>query len=431
MKLKQTGSLTLRWASRDDIDGVVAFDAAHLHPTADGQPNPRIANRIRAWMDGSHPLAQAEDVTLVVDVKTGQIVSSQALMCQPWQFDELPIDVGQIEFVATHPDYRRRGLVREQMAVMHQRCQDRGWLMQVITGIPSFYRQFGYALALEKGGGRRASRADLADIAKQSSAAYRVRSAQSTDIPFLIAVDALARRRSLVSCVRDEALWQYELNGRTSPNIFLTQVNIIETAQGEPVGYLVHPPQNSAVTRWVQQVELAANVPWLAVVPCIMRYLLEIWDESAAHIGFWLGSEHPLYAALPRTLSKYYPPDAWYVRVPDMLAFVEQVKSVLENRLTTTIAAGCSGSICLNFFGSGLRLNFDHGRLTPEPWTPTDHEDGDARFPANVFLQLLLGYRSLAELEHAFADCQVDSEKTSVLLNSLFPKRPSSIWWIG
>jgi hypothetical protein len=46
-------------------------------------------------------------------------------------------------------------------------------------------------------------------------------------------------------------------------------------------------------------------------------------------------------------------------------------------------------------------------------------------------LQLLFGYRSLAELEHAFADCQVDSEEKSVLLNSLFPKRPSAIWWIG
>jgi len=112
MTQKENNSFSLRWATADDIEAVVAFDAAHLHPTSDGQPNPRIANRIRAWTDGRHPLARVEDVTIIIDETTGQIVSSQALIRQPWRFDGIPFDVGQIEFVATDPDYRRRGLVR-------------------------------------------------------------------------------------------------------------------------------------------------------------------------------------------------------------------------------------------------------------------------------------------------------------------------------
>ncbi len=431
MKQKQSDSFTLRWAGGDDIEAVVNFDAAHLHPTADGQPNPRIANRIRAWMDGRHPLARAEDVTVVIDEATGQIISSQALMRQPWRFDSIPFDVGQIEFVATDPNYRRQGLIRQQMTAMHQRCRERGWLVQAISGIPWFYHQFGYELTLERGGGRRGSRSDLAEAAQRSDGVYRVRLAQTADIPFLIAVDAHARRRSLVSCVRDEALWQYELNGRTPPNIFLTQVNIIETAAGEPVGYLAHPPPSGGAAGWVRQVELAANVSWLAVTPHVIRYLLEVYNENAPHIDFWLDSTHPLYEALPRTLSRHYPPDAWYVRVPDLAAFLNLVKPALESRLANSVAAGYSGVISLNFFVSGLRLRFEDGRFTLEPWSPRNPEDGDVRIPANVFLQLLFGYRSLAELEHAFADCRVDGEESWVLLNSLFPKRPSAVWWIG
>lgn len=431
MKQQQKNACTLRWATAADIDAVVAFDAAHLHASANGQPNPRIANRIRAWMDGSHPLARAEDVTVVVDDATGQIVSSQALMRQPWRFAGIPLDVGQVEFVATHRDYRRRGLVRQQMEMMHERCVERGWLVQAITGIPAFYRQFGYEFALEKGGGWRASRTDLEDVAKRATHAYRVRIADAADIPFLISADLHAQQRSLVSCERDTALWQYELTGRTAPNMFLTHVCIIESRQGVPVGYLVHPPQASTSTSWVDRFEVSAEIAWIDVTPDVVRYLLETWAQDAVHIGFWLGSNHPIYELLPRTLTKRYAPDAWYVRVPDLAAFLNRVKPVLQERLASSAAAGYSGTITLNFFSSGLRLTIEKGQIAVERWSPLAPRDGDARFPANSFLPLLFGNRSLAELEDTYADCQVDEEMVWVVLNQLFPKQPSSIWWIG
>jgi hypothetical protein len=49
-----------------------------------------------------------------------------------------------------------------------------------------------------------------------------------------------------------------------------------------------------------------------------------------------------------------------------------------------------------------------------------------AAFPPLVFLQLLFGYRSLAELRYAFPDCEASHEGT-LLLNALFPKQPSLV----
>jgi hypothetical protein len=45
-----------------------------------------------------------------------------------------------------------------------------------------------------------------------------------------------------------------------------------------------------------------------------------------------------------------------------------------------------------------------------------------------VFLQLLFGYRSLEELEYAFADCYSETPEAAVLLNVLFPKQASNVW---
>ena len=54
-------------------------------------------------------------------------------------------------------------------------------------------------------------------------------------------------------------------------------------------------------------------------------------------------------------------------------------------------------------------------------------EDADALFPDLTFLQLLFGYRSYDELDMAFADCFANNAEAAVLLNALFPKRPSYV----
>lgn len=44
--------------------------------------------------------------------------------------------------------------MRAQFEVLHEWSKERGELTQVITGIPFYYRQFGYAMALNLSGGR-------------------------------------------------------------------------------------------------------------------------------------------------------------------------------------------------------------------------------------------------------------------------------------
>jgi hypothetical protein len=122
----------------------------------------------------------------------------------------------------------------------------------------------------------------------------------------------------------------------------------------------------------------------------------------------------------------YEPPYAWYIRVPDLPAFLELIAPALERRLALSPAANYSGELTLNFYRYGLRLMFEAGRLAPiAPWSaPAYNANPDAGFPALVFLQLLFGYRSLAELRYAFPDVVVSSA-AAPLLNALFPARPS------
>ncbi len=136
-------NLKLRFATPDDIDMLVEFNA-RLHEAVNAGPS------VRDLMSGDHPTCKASDFTVVEDTKTGKIVSSACLISQIWTYGGIPFKFGQPEYVATEPDYRRRGLVRKQFEVIHALSAARGELMLGIRGIPWYYRLFGYEMALDE-----------------------------------------------------------------------------------------------------------------------------------------------------------------------------------------------------------------------------------------------------------------------------------------
>jgi hypothetical protein len=148
--------------------------------------------------------------------------------------------------------------------------------------------------------------------------------------------------------------------------------------------------------------------------------------------AFWLGAEHPVYQVFDKWLPHTFGPYAWYVRVPDLPGFLRHVAPVLEQRLEGSLMAGHSGELKISFYRNGLRLVFDGGRLAEvEPWQPTPEGEGDygdAGFADLTFLQLLFGYRSMEELDYAFADCWASGDKGRPLIDALFPKCHSNIW---
>jgi hypothetical protein len=427
------GDLVLRRATAADTEALATFNA-EMHREPDEDISAEIAAWVRDLMDGGHPTTAAGDFTVVEDRTSGQIVSSASLIPQTWAYGGIPFGVGRIELVGTRPDYRRRGLVRRQMAVIHRWSADRGHILQAISGIPHYYRRFGYEMALDLGATRVGFRPHVPDLAAESEEPFRLRPATATDLPFIAAVDEEARRRWLVAAVRDETQWRYELDGRRDEKQLAHR--IIEAPDGRPVGYLVHVDELWGKNVVVFAYELVQGTSWLAVTPTVLRYLRTSGEGYQARpgsrpwdgIAFALGTEHPVYRAIPDRLPRIARPYAWYLRLPEIAAFLRQVAPVLEGRLAASAAAGHSGDLRIGFYGAGLRLTLAQGQIEAvDAWEPDDWES-DPAFPGLTFLQLLFGYRSLAELEYAFADCRANGEAARVLLDALFPKQPSHVW---
>ncbi len=433
--IKELGAgLILRRSTPEDAEALSAFCGEIQSDTA-GKADALVAAWTRDLLTRPHPRFHPDDFTIVEEQATRRIVSTLNLIPQTWTYEGIPFGVGRPELVGTLPEYRNRGLVRLQFEEIHRWSAARSDLVQAITGIPYYYRLFGYEMALDLDGARCGFEVHVPALEPGETEPCVLRPALEADLPFIADVYRAGHRRYPISCVRDEAIWRYELCGRDP---LVTQpLLIIERSTGEPLGFTRHQPRlgryrGISVTLY----ELKAGVSWLEITPAVIRHMWKLGQEyarqrsvSCSAFSFSLGETHPVYEIfrerLPQVLQSY----AWYLRVPDIPRFLMHIAPALEKRLAESYACGYTGTKCISFYRTGLRFIFERGQLMGiQPWQPGPRElEGDIAFPGLTFLQLLFGYRSLEELHTSFADCWWNSNETRALFEALFPKRPSEV----
>src|SRR5262249_22120819 len=153
---------------------------------------------------------------------------------------------------------------------------------------------------------------------------------------------------------------------------------------------------------------------------------------ACSSLNLNLGDDHPFFRWYSEEKARRTPGYAWYVRVADLPAFVTTIAPVLEARLAASEAVGYSGELRLSFYRDGVGLRFENGTLAEAVrWQPTGRRDVSAAFPDLTFLQLLFGYRSLAELLETYPDCWTDHHAVASLLDVLLPKRVSLIHYVS
>jgi hypothetical protein len=288
-------------------------------------------------------------------------------------------------------------------------------------------------MALNLDGGRKLFWARPGNDIPNKSEKFRLRPAAHTDVALLADLYEIHCRRSLIYNQRSRQEWEYGMFGASSGTPGRLRAHIIENEDGQGVAYVHYWPW--ATNFIVREMGVIPGISWREIGLFLVRQLKKEADvinrdreEKITNIHFNFGETHPVYDALGKQLERLRKPYAWYVRIPDLKQFLLIIAPVLEKRLAQSVVAGYEGMLRLNNFHENLTIQFEKGRLTEIGTYEAQYvEDADAFFPDKTFFQLLLGYRSLDELDYAFADCYADNEEAAVLLRALFPRHPSDI----
>jgi GNAT superfamily N-acetyltransferase len=420
----------------DATDLATLQAATQLQPAGGGEPHPGIEAWVYDLMDG-HPTVTPADFLVVEDTATGRPAASLVGLRQDWCLAGVRLPVGQVELVATAPEHRGNRLTSLLFAALHSRYRADGVTLQMIEGIPYFYRRLGYDYALADDGAPSVPAASLPTGAVDGRGPA-VRPATVADADALAAIDQRLAGDPVLTCPRDPGVWRYEIAGRRPADISRNAVAVL-TDGTDVCGYLVHSVRLFGAGELVL-FAAACDRPadWARAAPAMLAYLGEVGRQFARSTGQpftllrqRLNPAHPLVRSGPIGVPKRA--RGWYMRAADPVDLLTRLLPVLRERWRAAHLRWPGPSLTINTYGPAARLEFTDGELTAvaeghRSTGPATDPDTHAAVPPSALLQLALGYRTLPGVLATWPDCVLRDRLTEHFLTTAFPPVEARLW---
>lgn len=402
--------LVLRAGRDEDRDDIVALNVA-AHGASE-------AGAVR------HLLKRPEQWAVVVDPDRGdRVVSTCVLLEHEARYGSVPFALGQIEYVATDPDYRRRGLVRAQFDALHARSAALGQLMTLVTGIPYFYRRLGYQYGLQY-----PRRYRLVDRLLADTGPWIVGPATADDIDDLERLHAQGHQAADLVALRPRADWEWLVRDAAGHGEEL----FVARREGRVEGFGRVQRYPDSVMERAEMYEAAADS-----VGAARALLVYARDGARGDAG---GSDPPRHLGHGPDLAIVDRPGtpfsvalrasgepsqdylAIYTRIPDPVAFLRHVRPVLAQRLAGSPFAGECGSVVVSLYDRSITIAYERGAVGAIEWGPAiedPFEEGHAGVAPDALDALVLGRFGAAGLDALVDDVMLGRDLP--LLDVLFP----------
>ncbi len=321
------------------------------------------------------------------------------------------VGAGQVEYVATARDHEGLGLVRRLMGLVHQWSAADGDVVQLIAGIPYFYRKFGYEYAIPFP----RLRLVTPGHAPETPTGWTVRLATAVDIASLARLQHNAQLRADLAVVEgDAAWWSWWVATGQEPRWSVAvdpagQVRGAAAIGGGPPGVGDHVAMVGAP---------AADEP---------DALLALLAEAASEPGRLgaveerVGTTETAYGRTHLHPRRY----AVYVRIDDPVEFLRAIAGALDERLARSPFHDATGRLVVSLYTRALAVEVEHGSVVAVAWT--DDEDPDAVLvPPDRIATFLLGRHGATGMAEREDDVRIPTAVAG-LADALFPHLSSDV----
>lgn len=402
-------------STQDDVDRLAAFNA-----TVHGDDH--VADVTRGLIR-HHPATRPDQWLIIEDDSTGQIVSSLCLIPWTWRYGDVTLKAGEMGFVGTLPEHRRRGLIRALDRQIKTLLRDGDYDISHIQGIPYYYRQFGYEYAMPLEGGWTILPRSIPDDLPASATGFRFRQATRDDLPLLTRLYDEAMAALDIHAVRDEASWCFLLE-HTSLSAAAAETWIVLDAGGTPAGYFRIEQYGFGPGLTVGEASTMSHPAAMAVLGHLKTLAHE---RGKADIRLSCSDTCPLVPTAKAWGATGGDRYAWQIHLPDVGRLLRKIAPVLERRIAASPFAGLTETVSLNLFRETHTLCFEGGTITAvESVGATDWANG-LSIPPLLLAPLVLGYRSREELRACYPDMSIWGQ-SQYLIDVLFPKMTSFVY---
>ena len=347
----------------------------------------------------------------IEDNSTGQIISLLTLMPLEWRFEGVLLPVCEMGFVGTLKEYRGKGLIGKLNEFYERVMMERGYLLSCLRGIPYYYRRFGYEFVLSLD-----ERFSLSpnQIPSMELSHIDIRKASRKDIGYIENQYNSNSNSFLISNSFDTESFYFKFMNESFDDNKLSAYIIEEN--GKPEGYFLIGMSfdNEVYTIITPQLSPPQMIKLLQHLNEYPKKEKDLILNVAEFSGFG-----KFLFSIGKLQSNY----GWQIKIPNLKRFFESIKDILENRVKKSKFNDLSKTVIISDYKQSIELIFVKGKIEAikiESGYP-DVEKCDVRIPGAMLLKLLLGDRTVDEINYIVKDARINPSSKK-LIEILFPK---------
>jgi predicted N-acetyltransferase YhbS len=332
----------------------------------------------REWIAHREAKSQISSTMIRGAFQEEMCIGCYQLDLRQMRLGDVALSVGCIGAVATHPNYRKRGVAASMMRDATEYAKHQGIALLLLHGISNFYHRYGYANVADA----IVHQISLETIKALPTSTLTVRPADADDVDALLALYIRHHNRF----VRSREVQKHQLRQQT---------RLAVDSMGRACGYLIlHASGDQS-----RAVEVAAD-SWQAAVALLQAHaeLLERAPQPCAQLRWPLpldGTTYYLLAEHIRLTSEVVsiPNAEWMARPGSLPALIDALASQWKRRLRQQ-HAGCAFTLRQAVGDSVLTLSFD-GEALSVATSDEGKEKADIVLSLPIFMKLLVGYRPI------------------------------------
>jgi N-acetylglutamate synthase-like GNAT family acetyltransferase len=403
----------MRNASRDDIPALLEhFKKVH----GEG-----VVDQLRAMLE-HYTRFSWEDSFIIENPDSNEVVSCVILLQNAWSLDGIQVPTVEMEAVGTLDSHRYRGHIRLLNDEFERRAAQHHPVIQVIAGIPHFYRNFGYEYAAHMDGGYPVSQSLVPKLPEGEKEPVTFRAVRARNFKeFLRYRENHLPWRTWIRPLRPEDA-SYLIYEQTSPEQEAFFFYLVKE-KGKTVGVFY-------LARWEKKVDIVElYLDNYRHVDAVLRFAesrAQEWEGIPVRVAPPNQKQVREYVSAltqVKQIGRY----AWYIKIPSIPRFIETISPLFSDRVRETEFLGYTGELTVTTYREGYSLSFENGVFKgvteKSEKNPSDYH---LRIPRESLIRLLMGYEALDEITSHEPDVQCAAAMRP-LVNILFPKLEAAI----
>ena len=364
-----------------------------------------------------HPTGNDIMWLYIKDNEKNRMVSSLCLAPLKWQIENIDLNICEMEFVGTIEGYRGRGFIKILNQLYEKIMRERSYIFSVIRGIPFYYRKLGYVFvsSLDE-----RIRIPISKILQSNSKNVKIRKAKINDLNFIRSkynefyTDFYIFNKFDLECFK----FKY-LNDNFNSEIRSTY--IVEEG-GKKSNYF-----SLGMSYDNQCYEIVGPDLNKTQMNLLLQFIIKMGNYSKEDLLILSVSEtSSLFNHIKSLggipLSSY----GWQVKIPDLSKFFQIMKEILEKRLANSEYKYLNKNVRISNYQETVSLIIKNGIIEQILLIKgyPELQNIDLRIPNGFLYKLLLGDRTIEEINYILKDVIVKDSSES-LMEIMFPKKPS------